>query len=252
MRDRPDAAGEVLRVQVELTAFGDRTAHRPGRRSMRPRRPQRAARPHADAPLGDPEPPDVRIERAPLPSMIGAPCAPGPTGGSARADRREASGVAAAELGYLPDFEVSVGRFLNYERSDGFGAMASVTLPFAHLDKYQAAFVGAGADQPGAERRCAACKDGVHRGVARATRRGQRRRGSNTSWRAARTCRTTGGEGQRGGRQQRTVEFASLLDALRTMQETHLQHAQASAAYQRAESRICNARSARPSAVAAE
>src|SRR5262249_40944829 len=37
--------------------------------------------------------------------------------------------VALARKAYLPDFEVSVGRFVNFDARDGFGAMASVTVP---------------------------------------------------------------------------------------------------------------------------
>ena len=52
---------------------------------------------------------------------------------------REATGVRLAGKGYLPDFEVSVGRFLNHDTPNGFGAMASVTVPLVWKGKYDAA-----------------------------------------------------------------------------------------------------------------
>ena len=49
--------------------------------------------------------------------------------------RASSARVELARKAYWPDFEVSVGRFVNYGASDGFGAMASVTLPFANKAK---------------------------------------------------------------------------------------------------------------------
>lgn len=51
---------------------------------------------------------------------------------------REESAEALAQKAYYPDFEVSVGRFVNDAAPDGFGAMASVTLPFLNRSKYDA------------------------------------------------------------------------------------------------------------------
>jgi outer membrane protein TolC len=48
---------------------------------------------------------------------------------------REATALRLAERGYLPDFEVSVSRFRNTGASNGFGAMASMTLPLAWKSK---------------------------------------------------------------------------------------------------------------------
>src|SRR5207249_2974995 len=42
---------------------------------------------------------------------------------------RAETAVRLAERNRLPDFEVSVGRFVNSAAADGFGAMLSMTLP---------------------------------------------------------------------------------------------------------------------------
>src|SRR5262249_5415362 len=51
----------------------------------------------------------------------------------------EESAVALAQKGYLPDFQVSVGRFVNTGSPNGFGAMLSMTVPLAWKTKYDAA-----------------------------------------------------------------------------------------------------------------
>ncbi len=56
----------------------------------------------------------------------------------AAAVERERSRVEMARLDRLPDFELSVSRFVNYHSRDGFGAMAAVSLPLVHKSKYDA------------------------------------------------------------------------------------------------------------------
>jgi len=42
---------------------------------------------------------------------------------------------AFAERQYYPDFEVAVQRFQNYQATDGFGAIASINIPFSFWTK---------------------------------------------------------------------------------------------------------------------
>ncbi|MBY0280390.1 TolC family protein [Candidatus Binatia bacterium] len=79
---------------------------------------------------------------------------------------REESAEELAHKSYYPDFEVSVGRFVNYGASDGFGAMASVTLPFANLGKYDAGVAEARARLVGARGAQASRGQGAPRGAA--------------------------------------------------------------------------------------
>jgi outer membrane protein TolC len=227
---------DVLRAQVELThaVIAQRTAGlaidaaRAEMNALLSRTP--------DAPLGDPEPPPVHPVETPLATLIERALAARPelAGQQAMIDR-EQSGVDLAELGYWPDFEVSVGRFLNYGRNDGFGAMASVTLPFAHLEKYGAAVSEARGRVRSAESALRGLQDAVRRDVAQAYARAnaaaleyELARGTHVphAEQAVRVNEAAYASG--------AVSFASLLDALRTMQDTHLQHAEAAADYLRA------------------
>lgn len=230
------AQADVLRAQVELThsVIEQRTAGlaidaaRAELNALLSRTP--------DAPLGDPEPPTVRRIDAPLATLIERALGARPelAGQRAMIDR-EQSGVDLAELGYLPDFEVSVGRFLNYGRSDGFGAMASVTLPFAHLEKYGAAVSEAHVRVSGAESTLRALQDGVRRDVALAYAQAN---AAALEYELARSTHVPHAEqavqANEAAYASGSVTFASLLDALRTMQDTHLQHAEAAADYLRA------------------
>ncbi|HSP98762.1 MAG TPA: TolC family protein [Candidatus Dormibacteraeota bacterium] len=226
---------DVLRAQVELThsVIEQRTAGlaidaaRADLNALLSRTP--------DAPLGDPEPPAVRPIDTPLATLIERALGTRPelAGQRAMIDR-ETSGVELAELGYWPDFEVSVGRFLNYGRSDGFGAMASVTLPFAHLDKYRAAVGEARVRVSGAESALRGLQDRVRRDVARAYAQAN---AAALEYELAHSTHVPHAEqavqANEAAYASGAVDFASLLDALRTMQDTHLQHAEAAADYLR-------------------
>ena len=227
---------EVLRAQVELThsVIQQRTAGlaidaaRADLNALLSRTP--------DAPLGDPEPPVVHRIDTPMAALIERALAARPelAGQQAMIDR-ESSGVELAELGYWPDFEVSVGRFLNYGRNDGFGAMASVTLPLAHLDKYRAGVSEAKVRVSGAESALRGLQDGVRRDVARAYAQAN---AAALEYELARSTHVPHAEqavkANEAAYASGAVDFASLLDALRMMQDTHLQHAEAAADYLRA------------------
>src|SRR6185369_15844556 len=84
---------------------------------------------------------------------------------------RQESSVELAHLQYRPDFEVSIGRFVNYGANDGFGAMASVTLPFAYGSKYEAGVQEASAGLAAARSDLRRAQDRVRREVAQAVLR---------------------------------------------------------------------------------
>ncbi|MEO8605036.1 MAG: TolC family protein [bacterium] len=227
---------EVLRAEVELThaVIEERTAalaidaERAELNALLSRTP--------DAPLGDLEAPAVRRIEQPLATLIERALTARPELAAQRAMIGGAnSGVELAELGTWPDFEVSVGRFINYGRADGFGAMATVSLPFVQYDKYRAAVGEAQARVAGAESGLRRLQDGVRRDVARAYSQ------ANTaalSYDLARSTHVPHAEQavrvSEAAYSSGTENFASLLDALRTVQETHLDHAEAAAAYLRA------------------
>ena len=81
---------------------------------------------------------------------------------------RETTGARLAGKGYLPDFEVSVGRFLNHDTANGFGAMASMTVPLAWKSKYDAGVAEANARIIAAEADRRGMTDEVRRDVMQA------------------------------------------------------------------------------------
>lgn len=78
---------------------------------------------------------------------------------------REEAGVALAEKGFWPDFEVAVSRFVNHDQPDGFGAMASVTLPFVQRGKVEAAVAEANARIAAARADRRALEDRIRRSI---------------------------------------------------------------------------------------
>jgi cobalt-zinc-cadmium efflux system outer membrane protein len=76
--------------------------------------------------------------------------------------------LALARKAYLPDFELSVGRFVNAGAPDGFGAMASVTVPIANKPRYDAGVSEATARVASAEAERRRIEDGVRRDVEQA------------------------------------------------------------------------------------
>jgi outer membrane protein TolC len=142
----------------------------------------------------------------------------------------DASGVELARLGWWPDFEFSFGRFVNYQQSDGFGAMASVTVPFVYGSKYTAATAEARAKLAGAEANLRGWQDRIRREVAQAYVRVQTAalqhslaRGTHIP-QAEQALRVTESAYQAG-----STDFASLLDTVRRIEEVHLQHVGAAA-----------------------
>jgi outer membrane protein TolC len=131
---------DVLRAQVELT-------HASSRVQMADLAIDRAAaqlnalrsRPPRE-PLGMPQSPERASLEATVEELTELAWKNRPEiAGQEAAIARDDAGVRLAERGNYPDFEVSVGRFVNSGRSDGYGAMASVTLPFVYHAKIDAA-----------------------------------------------------------------------------------------------------------------
>src|SRR5262249_34706150 len=143
---------------------------------------------------------------------------------------RQESAVELAELNRRPDFEFSFGRFINYGRSDGFGAMASVTVPFIYSGKYDAGTAEARARLAGAEADLRGWQDRVPREVAQAYTRVRTAalahglaRGTHLP-QAEQALRVTETAYQAG-----TADFLSLLDTVRNIEAIHIQHVEAEA-----------------------
>lgn len=140
-----------------------------------------------------------------------------------------------AEKNYYPDFELSFGRFVNYGENDGFGAMASVTLPFANLSKYDAGVEEARAKLAAARSERRRLEDRARREVQQTFLKARKallayELFSNTHIpQAEQALRVAEGAYEAG-----ELGFLDLVDTLRRIESVHLEHISAQADFERA------------------
>jgi cobalt-zinc-cadmium efflux system outer membrane protein len=149
--------------------------------------------------------------------------------------QREATGRDLAHKGYYPDFEFKIERFVNYGRNDGFGAVASVTIPLAYKYKYDAAVAEAEEKLSSAQAELRRQRDKVRREVLQAllhARAALAQRDlfltthipqSEQALQAAEISYQTG-----------KTDFLTLIDSVRAIESIHLEHVAASAELERA------------------
>jgi outer membrane protein TolC len=148
---------------------------------------------------------------------------------------REESAEELARKNYYPDFEVSVGRFVNYGQNDGFGAMASVTLPFVNLKKYGAGVAEADARLSAARSGRRGLEDRAQREVQQAFLKAkaallQYQLFANTHVpQAEQTLRVA-----QSAYESNQLGFLDLVDTLRRIESVHLEHIAAQAEFERA------------------
>jgi outer membrane protein TolC len=143
---------------------------------------------------------------------------------------RERAKLSIAKLDYLPDFEVSVSRFVNFQSRDGFGAMASVSLPFINKHKYDAELDGARAALASAEAEYREVTDRVARQVRQALLRARTallERDLLVRTHVPLAEQTLGASEI--GYQTGKVDFLSLVDSFRAVESVHLEHVAAEA-----------------------
>jgi outer membrane protein TolC len=179
-----------------------------------------------DEPLGRPEEPVFADVAAPLDGLVELAVAHRPElAAQAAAIAREQDGVRLAEKGYLPDFEVSVGRFVNYGAPNGFGAMASMTIPLAYKSKIDAGVSAATARLETVEAERRRVLDAIRRDVQQAlvrVRTARLQRDIFTTTHIPQTeqaLRVTEGAYQTG-----EVDFLALIDTVRGIESVHLEH----------------------------
>ncbi len=184
-----------------------------------------------DEPLGVPEDPLTQPVEASADTLTALALQQRPELAAQRAAiAGEQSGVELARYNWRPDFEFSVGRFVNFGRSDGFGAMASVTVPFAYASKYEAGTAEARAKLASAEAELRRWQDRVRREVAQAYARARTAAlqhdlaVSTHIPQAEQALRVTESAYQTG-----SVDFLSLIDSVRRIESVHIQHVEAGA-----------------------
>jgi len=148
---------------------------------------------------------------------------------------REEAGVELAHRNYYPDFEFSFGRFVNYGQSDGFGAIAAVTIPLAYKSKYDAGVTAANAQLGSARADLRGLQDTVRRDVEQAFLRVRTALLQHDLFigthipQAEQALRVTAAAYQAG-----QADFLALIDALRAIEAVHLEHVKAAAELQKA------------------
>ncbi|MEA2627277.1 MAG: outer membrane protein heavy metal efflux system [Candidatus Binatota bacterium] len=155
------------------------------------------------------------------------------------AARRDAVARAEAEvrrawLDYLPDFELTLSRFVNHRSADGFGVMASATLPLVQKAKYDGAVSQKNARLAAARAALRLAEDRVRREVrqsylAAKTALLQTRLFEHTHVPQAEQAL----ESSEAAYQTGKVDFLSLTDSVRAIESIHLEHVHAAAEFQR-------------------
>lgn len=148
----------------------------------------------------------------------------------ARAERA----VRLARLNYLPDFELRVSRFVNFRQDDGFGAMASISIPLAYRYKYDAALREAEERLAAARAELRRMQDRVRREVTEAflaarTALLQRDLFVSTHVPQAEQSLAASQIAYQTGK----IDFLSLIDSFRVIESVHLEHVRAEADFER-------------------
>jgi outer membrane protein TolC len=229
---QPDA----LRAEVERTHIATRLeVTRLARHAAVARLNELLSRGPED-PLGTPlDPPPPRVP-GPLDRLVAAAREHRPdlTARSA-AVQREQHGVALARRNYLPDFELTFERFYNLDRRDGYGAMVAMTVPLpfkyrrdAALEEARARLASEEAMRRSTEDHTAGAVKTAHAALETAAAELELLAATHIpqaeqAFAASRAAYAAG-----------TLDFTSLVDSLRTIESTHLEHRAAAADFEKA------------------
>jgi outer membrane protein TolC len=227
---------DVLRAQTELTRLINRVSTatlaidsaRAELNALLSRTP--------DAPLATPVEPDPpRLDLSPETLIESALKNRPELSAQAAAIAREETAIKLAQRSYWPDFEVSVSRFLNFAQDDGFGAMATVSIPIAYRSKYDAAVSEAKARLAVAQAERRRLEDRIRREVKQAFLRARTAELQHDLFvtthipQAEQSLRVTEAAYQTGA-----VDLLALLDGARVIEMVHLEHIDAAAEYEKA------------------
>jgi len=147
---------------------------------------------------------------------------------------RDETAVELARKNYLPDFEVSVGRFVNYGANDGFGAMASVTLPFVNREKYDAGVAEARARVRAEESERRSLEDRLRREVRQGVLRVRTAALQHDLFLHTHIPQTEQAlRAAEAGYESGETSFLDVIDTLRRIESVHLEHIAAQADFER-------------------
>lgn len=148
---------------------------------------------------------------------------------------RDTAMLALSRKAYFPDFEVYVERFFNGRRKDGGGVIFSATIPLAYRQKYDAGVAEASARLSASKADLRAAQDTALAEVKGALVRVQIAAElvnlfSQTHIPQAEQAL----DSSRIGYQTGKVDFLSLTDSLRVVEQIHLEHITAAADFEKA------------------
>ncbi len=230
------AQSDALRAQVELTRLVTRVATAELEIASTAAELNAVLSRAADEPLGVPEPPpEPRLPSSVEPLIDLALRSRPEVRAQQAAIAREEAAVRLAERNYLPDFELSVARFVNPGAPDGFGAIAGMTIPLAWRSKYDAAVDEARARVATAQSELRRLRDRIQREVRQAYLRAgtallQRTLHVTTHIpQAEQSLRVAESAYQSGG-----IDWLALMDTARSLEAVHVEHIEEEIDFERA------------------
>lgn len=153
----------------------------------------------------------------------------------AKAIERETLTLALARKAYYPDFEVSVSRFVNFGQQDGFGFVFSATIPLAFKYKYDAGVEEAVANRQTEQSELRRLQDLALFEVKQALVEAQTALEQLNLFlythipQAEQTLAAS-----QIGYQTGVIDFLSLIDSVRAIEQVHLEHLMAATNFEKA------------------
>ncbi|MBI3757772.1 MAG: TolC family protein [Deltaproteobacteria bacterium] len=227
---------DVLRAQVELTRLINRvTTQTLKLGEVRAMLNGLLSRP-PEAPLGMPQDAPQPVVKQTLAELTELTLKNRPEiTANAAAIARDTATLALSRKAYFPDFEVYVERFFNGGRKDGVGVILSATIPLAYRQKYDAGVAEASARLSASQADLHAAQDTSLAEVKGALVRAQiavELVNLFTQTHIPQAEQTL--DSSRISYQTSKVDFLSLIDSLRVVEQVHLEHIAAAADFEKA------------------
>jgi outer membrane protein TolC len=148
---------------------------------------------------------------------------------------RDSTALTLAQRAYFPDFEVHIGRFVNAGRRDGIGVVFSATIPLAYREKYDAGVAEASAQLSASKADLRAAQDTalveVKSALVRAQTAGELvNLFTQTHIPQAEQALASSQISYQTGE----VDFFTVIDSLRVVEQVHLEHIAAAADFEKA------------------
>jgi cobalt-zinc-cadmium efflux system outer membrane protein len=227
---------DVLRAQVELTRLINRvTTQTLKLGEVRAMLNGLLSRP-PEAPLGVPQEAPNPVVRQTLAALMELTRKNRPEiAARAVAIERDTTALALAQKAYFPEFEVYVERFFNAGRRDGIGVIFSATIPLAYRQKYDAGVAEARAQLNAGKADLRAAQDIALAEVKGALVRAQTAVELINLFAQTHIPQAEQAlDSSRISYQTGKVDFLSLIDSLRVVEQVHVEHLAAATDFEKA------------------